>query len=83
MVGSDDDDEEPSSIRYYKSERALGQLYRAVDEREFLQELKLSSKDSRSDLLDELLEYVNNETAGFICDHYLLEAEKIKEVYGS
>jgi hypothetical protein len=60
MVGSDDDDEEPSSIRYYKSERALGQLYRAVDEREFLQELKLSSKDSRSDLLDELLEYVNN-----------------------
>lgn len=81
MVDSDDE-EEQSGIRYYKSQRALGHLYRAVDEKAFLEELQSSSKAKRSNLLGELWDYVKNETAGFIWDHYVVEGQTIKEVYG-
>ncbi|KAJ9226183.1 hypothetical protein DTO027B5_5867 [Paecilomyces variotii] len=80
MVDSDDE-EEQSGIRYYKSQRALGHLYRAVDEKAFLEELQSSSKAKRSNLLGELWDYVKNETAGFIWDHYVVEGQTIKEVY--
>ncbi|GAD91500.1 RNA-dependent RNA polymerase, putative [Paecilomyces variotii No. 5] len=80
-MADSDDEEEQSGIRYYKSQRALGHLYRAVDEREFLQELQSSSKDKTSDLLNQLWEYIKNETAGFIWDHYVAEGRTIKEVY--
>lgn len=78
--GYESDDEDRPRLRYYRSERALGYLYRAIDEQAFLQELQSLPKAEETSLLDQLWSYVELQTAGFIWDHCVEDAEKVKEV---
>ncbi|KAL2007317.1 hypothetical protein VTN00DRAFT_8755 [Thermoascus crustaceus] len=79
--GYESDDEDGPRLRYYRSERALGYLYRAIDEQTFLQDLKSLPKIGGTSLLDQLWSYVDRQTAGFLWDHCIEDAEKVKEVY--
>ena len=67
----DDDDDVPPKRRHYRSERALGCLYRMIDEKKFLSDLQNDpdAKQPSVDVLQRLWEYVERETAGFIWDH--------------
>jgi hypothetical protein len=66
----DDEDTRPS-LRYYKSNRALGFLYRMIDEKEFLQDLQKvpEARQPVVNVLQRLWEYIARETAGFIWEH--------------
>jgi hypothetical protein len=79
----DDDDEPPGGrppLRYYKSKHVLGELYRAVDEKSFLDGFQRVPRDDSSSLLEELWRYVKHETAGFIWDHHIEGAKDIQEM---
>lgn len=78
---NDENDREP--MRYYKSHRVLGQLFRQIDERAFLEELKASTRRNqpRADLLQGIWAYVNAETAGFQWDHHISAGLSVKELY--
>lgn len=72
MWGDEEDDEDARpSLRYYKSNRALGYLYRIIDEKEFLQDLQKApeARQPAVNVLQRLWEYVMRETAGFIWAH--------------
>ena len=78
----EDLDPEMTKIRYYESKRALGHLYRAVDEHKFLREAqygKRTQQDPANTALHQLLRYVKNKTQGIIWDHYCVWALLIKE----
>lgn len=73
MWEDEEDDEDVRPIqRYYKSNRALGYLYRIIDEKEFLQDLHKAPETHQPavNVLQRLWEYVLRETAGFIWEHY-------------
>jgi hypothetical protein len=77
----DDDDDSRPGLRYYKSQRVLGHLYRAIDEKEFLRDLQSVPKERPSaNLLNALWQYVQHETAGFLWDHCKDIGYDIKEM---
>ncbi|KAN0073538.1 RNA dependent RNA polymerase domain containing protein [Elaphomyces granulatus] len=78
---SDDDESGRPGYRYYKSERILGQLYRAIDENEFLDGLHDFPKSSKWGLLEKVWEYVKHETDGFIWDHHVKTGQDIRDIY--
>lgn len=79
-VDEDDDDVNSNKIRYYKSERVLGQLYRAIDEKAFLDEVQ-SGQDSRYlHVLESVWEYVEKQTTGFQWDHHIDDAVNVMEM---
>ena len=74
----------PQPYRYYRSEKVLGQLYRAIDEHAFLAELKSSTQaidPNAPDVLRTLWTYVQRETAGFLWYHQVDAANEIKDMY--
>ncbi|KAI9788921.1 MAG: hypothetical protein M1816_006486 [Peltula sp. TS41687] len=78
-----DDDDRPR-YRYYKSTKVLGELYRAIDEHDFLEELQASTKTWNPDapnVLAKLWAYVRLEVVGFQWSHHLSTARDIKEIY--
>lgn len=77
----DENDRPP--MRYYKSHRVLGQLFRRIDERAFLEDLKASTRSHqpRADLLQSIWAYVNTETAGFQWDHHISAGLSVKDMY--
>ena len=88
-----EEDEDPVSAldpdakiyRYYESERVLGKLYRAIDEKNFLAELqrrarKLEASDRFDQtLIQRLWAYVQSQTRLIQWDHYREWAREIKE----
>lgn len=77
----DDDDSSRPGLRYYKSQKVLGHLYRAIDEKEFLRDLQSVSKERASiNLLQTLWEYVTRTTAGFFWVHCKDVGYDIKEM---
>lgn len=78
-----EDDNERAPMRYYKSNRVLGQLFRRIDERAFLADLQASTKAQQppADLLQSIWAYVNAETAGFQWDHHISAGLSVKELY--
>lgn len=81
---NDDDDDDDDSIRYYESEKILGQLYRAIDEKKFLSELKAEVKRVRGSVsvLDGVWNYLENgipETCEWYSESRLDEAKNIKD----
>ncbi|OKL62275.1 hypothetical protein UA08_02862 [Talaromyces atroroseus] len=83
-VGLDDDDDDiRPPIRYYKSQRVLGYLYRMIDEQEFMNDLKWESfhKSESVDVLQSLWAYVQRETAGFVWDHCVKDAKYFRDIY--
>ncbi|EED15337.1 RNA-dependent RNA polymerase, putative [Talaromyces stipitatus ATCC 10500] len=85
----DDDDDVRPPLRYYKSQRVLGALYRTINERDFIRELEWDSpnhqqqkQSSKSvNVLAAVWEYVKCETAGFLWDHCVKDAYYIRDVY--
>ncbi|OCL15167.1 RdRP-domain-containing protein [Glonium stellatum] len=81
-VGALDPDAE--KIRYYRSNKVLGQLFRAIDERAFLEGIQGQARDYarfRTDVLKRVFEYVKNEAFLVQWEHYRLEAREIRETY--
>lgn len=77
----DDSDRRPA-IRYYKSQRILGQLYRAIDEREFLHDSRrISSEKPSADVLGALWDYVQRQTAMFEWRHCIPVGYQAKNRY--
>ncbi|KAL8689171.1 MAG: hypothetical protein Q9224_004705 [Gallowayella concinna] len=78
---------EPKRKRYYESQKILGILYRAIDERAFFKDLhersavlKDDTKPSRG-VLAHLWDYVLAETVGLEWDHYVGHAADMRETY--
>lgn len=79
----DDDENDGSQYRYYKSKRVLGELFRAIDEYAILGELqnsKLGLPANTPNIIRSLWSYVRHHTAGFQWKHHLSAARDIKEM---
>ena len=78
-------DPDAKSYRYYESEKVLGKLYRAIDEKNFLAKLQrrareLEATDSFDQtLIHRLWAYVQSQTRLIQWDHYREWAHEIKE----
>lgn len=86
MIFEDEDDSSRPKIRYYKSGRVLGKLYRNINEAPLLKELHNASGNTSShttDVLESLWRYVEQQTQGFEYVHLIDEAWDIKGMYGS
>lgn len=85
----DDDDDVRPPMRYYKSHRVLGALYRMINEKDFVNELEWDSSNQQTqskakvNVLGSVWEYVERETAGFLWDHCVKDAHYIRDVYVS
>lgn len=74
------------TFRYYESERVLGQLYRAIDEKKIFQEMQRYATETKShlgglNLMDQVWAYVLREAALIQWDGYKPLARSIKETY--
>lgn len=88
---SDDDEMEEMTgvsqqrIRYYESQKILGQLYRAIDEQKFFEQIQSQSQIPRGALggvrshLDSVWSYVQEKTALIQWQHFTERAKDIKE----
>ncbi|KAL1623979.1 hypothetical protein SLS56_008031 [Neofusicoccum ribis] len=76
------------TFRYYESERVLGQLYRAIDEKKIFQEMQRHATETKShlgglNLMDQVWSYVLRETALIQWEEYKGLARNIRETYES
>ena len=83
--GPDDDDaDDIPQIRHYKSTKVIGQLYRAIDETAFIDELRDTAEESLDPnapgIFKSLWLYVQRETTGFQWTHHISAAREIKEM---
>ena len=80
-VHENDEDDEGSKMRYYKSSKILGQLYRSIDEVSFLRELEktIEPDPNTPNVLLTLWDYIKHDTALFVWDHQVGFATDIKE----
>ena len=84
MILNDDEDEDRPQMRYYPSEKTLGQLYRNIDEGKFLDELRRTARTKGSnDILQGVWDYVSSETQGFQWEHLIDSVKRIREMYAS
>jgi hypothetical protein len=76
-------DPEGTQMRYYESQRILGRLYRAIDERDFLKELQKLSKTSsiaaKPTLIDQTCQYAVGQTRLVQWAHQKHHARDIRE----
>lgn len=76
-------DPETRRIRYYKSDKAIGHLYRAIDEHRFLHDLHNDRRQQRdpqdSTLMPKLLDYVRRNNTLLEWKHNRKLARQIKE----
>jgi hypothetical protein len=78
----DEDEDDGPSLKYYKSNKVLGRLFRSINEIAFLKELEssMSPDPEAPNVLLALWKYVEYETALLVWDHKLDEAREIKEL---
>jgi hypothetical protein len=78
-------DPEGTKMRYYESERVLGQLYRQIDEQDFLEDLQKRSQASdmaagtEPTLIDQIWQYVLRQTRLVQWDHQKDHARDTRE----
>lgn len=79
-----DDDDDFSSYRYYESDKVLGKLYRAIDEREIFEHIKHRSLhpdvSSKSTVIDAVWDHVRAQCALFQYSHKLEWARGIRDM---
>lgn len=77
-VGDDDDEMKP--LQYYKSQKILGKLYRAIDEDKFLKELGrfFGPLQRDTDFLYVLAKHIGSKIVGFDWKSFIPEAESFK-----
>jgi hypothetical protein len=80
----EDEDDEFSTYRYYKSDKVLGKLYRAIDEREVFAQIQLRADAEgtarRSPIIDEVWKYVQKRVVGIQWEYLLDEAADIRDM---
>ena len=71
MMFEDDDYDGKPQLRYYKSNKVLGHLYRNIDEKEFLEEIQDTRRNTTGSkaVLQRVWQYIENETKGFQWEH--------------
>ncbi|KAF1929053.1 RdRP-domain-containing protein [Didymella exigua CBS 183.55] len=79
-------DPEKSRIRYYKSHKALGELYRRIDEKKFFTQMRDSFQTVQTalhgeSLLEKLERYVDREAIGLQWEHHQAFATELREEY--
>ncbi|KAL1654362.1 hypothetical protein SLS61_002962 [Didymella pomorum] len=79
-------DPEKARIRYYKSHKALGELYRRIDEKKFFTQMRDSFQIVLSawhgeTLLQKLERYIDREAIGLQWDHHKNFATELREEY--
>jgi hypothetical protein len=82
-IGDDDDDF--TSYRFYESEKILGKLYRAIDEREIFDEIKQRSSETASTnsvtLIHAVWAHVQRETKLIQWEHHKKWAWELRDQY--
>ena len=79
-------DADKARYRYYRSQKILGVLYRAIDEKKFFQKMKSDYETFRhmwggESLIEKLERYIDRETRGVQWDHHWDFAEELREYY--
>ncbi|PSN62624.1 rna-dependent rna polymeras-like protein [Corynespora cassiicola Philippines] len=79
-------DPDQSKIRHYRSPKALGVLYRQIDEKTFLARMKRDFQQARmsmgdGSLIQKLHEYLDRETRQVLWEHHREFAEELREAY--
>jgi hypothetical protein len=81
----EDEDDEYSSYRYYESEKVLGKLYRAIDEREIFEQIQaradVNGNAQRSSVIDEIWKYVQKRAVGIQWEYLTNDAIDIRDMY--
>ncbi|CAG8983895.1 hypothetical protein HYALB_00005534 [Hymenoscyphus albidus] len=81
----EDEDDEFSSYRYYRSEKVLGKLFRAIDEREIFREIQERASAEgiarRSGLMESVWKHVESRVKGIQWEYLMNEASDIREMY--
>jgi len=78
-------DPEGQPVRYYESPKVLGQLFRAIDEIEFLREMRTQDHSTpdptrkQQTLMSRVWNYIRGETRGVLFHHEIDEARDIRE----
>jgi hypothetical protein len=77
-------DPDKSRMRYYRSTKALGHLYRNIDEKKFFDRMKGDFEAQRiasggESLIQKLERYINRETVGLQWDQHTRFAEDLRE----
>ena len=82
MIEDDDYDGKPQ-LRYYKSNKVLGHLYRNIDEKEFLEEIRDTRRNTTGSkaVLQSVWQYIENETKGFQWEHLVDAVSDIQGMY--
>lgn len=80
IIDDDDDEDGRPRMRFYRSHKVLGSLYRAIDEQQFLADLHNAAKAgiNSTSALQKVWNYVERETMGFQWDHLIDECKDIK-----
>ena len=80
----DDEDDDFTSYRYYESEKILGKLYRAIDEKEIFENIQqralVEGVNSNSTIIDAVWDYVQSKCLLIQWDHKLEWARDIREL---
>ncbi|TVY73467.1 putative RNA-dependent RNA polymerase [Lachnellula suecica] len=78
-----DDDEDFSPYRYYESDKALGKLFRAIDEHQIFSDLRKFSTISSGGqtLMDKVWAHVSRKCQSIQWKHHLPEATQIRDLY--
>jgi hypothetical protein len=79
-------DADKSRIRYYRSDKILGLLYRAIDEKKFFDKMKRDFEAFQrcwggESLVQKLKRYIIRETQGLLWEHHWDFAEQLRETY--
>ncbi|KAI5844566.1 RNA dependent RNA polymerase-domain-containing protein [Morchella snyderi] len=85
-IEEEDEEDRNTEIKYYESEKVLGHLYRAIDEKKFIHEVKAELKGSgrtgAANVSDGVWQYLEeNIPPVYDWTERLREAEQIKESY--
>lgn len=79
-------DADKARIRYYRSNKILGVLYRAIDEKKFFDKMKNDFETFRESwggesLVQKLKRYIERETRGLQWEHHWQFGEELREIY--
>lgn len=73
-------------LRYYKSNKILGKLYRSIDEKKFFDQMKRDFEAKRpitatGSIVRQVENYIDRETKGFLWEHHRQFAEDTRQYF--
>lgn len=80
----DDEDDGYSRQKYYESDKILGKLYRAIDERKIFEEVQARSRrggsQNNANLMDDVWSYVKQRCRNILWEHKIEWAQSIRDM---